>query len=205
MGLSFMGYDPDVTRGVLGCGGGFWSTLFERSVNWKEAALLIPASYKDSLDQRLLIGLAQMQFDYSDPATVAPYVLNAPLEGTPKKQLIMQMGLADAQVPNISTEMIARTTGISLLDPPASTIFGMTPAAGPLTSALTTWDVHGTPAPPEFEQTPSEDNQVHEAIRRIPQAEQQIKTFFDTGNVVDTCGGPCVEPVPSSTPPAGGL
>lgn len=205
MGLSFMGYDPDITRGVLGCGGGFWSTLFERSVNWKEAALLIPASYKDSLDQRLLIGLAQMQFDYSDPATVAPYVLNAPLEGTPKKQLIMQMGLADAQVPNLSTEMIARTSGIPLLDPAAATIFGMTPAPGPLSSALTTWDVHGTPAPPDFEQTPSDDNQVHEAIRRIPQAEQQIKTFFDTGTVVDTCGGPCVLPVPSSTPQPDGF
>ncbi|MGH7284259.1 MAG: alpha/beta hydrolase family protein, partial [Polyangiaceae bacterium] len=205
MGLSFMGYDPDVTRGVLGCGGGFWSTLFERSVNWKEAALLIPASYHDSLDQRLLIALAQMQFDYSDPATVAPYVLNAPLENTPKKQLLMQMGLADAQVPNISTEMIARTSGISLLDPAATSIYGMTPASGPLASALTTWDVHGTPAPPQEEQTPSDDNQVHEAIRRIPQAEQQIKTFFDTGNVVDTCGGPCVEPVPPSTPQPDGF
>jgi hypothetical protein len=202
MGLSFMGYDPDITRGVLGCGGGFWDTLFQRSVHWKDAHLLVPASYPDSLDLQLLLSLAQMQFDYSDPATVAPHALLAPLEGTPKKQLLMQMGLADAQVANITTEMIARSTGIDLLAPNATDVYGMTPKQGPLDSALTTWDVHGSPVPPDGDQTPAGDNQVHEAIRRVPQAEEQIQTFFTTGHVVDTCGGtPCVVPVPASTPP----
>ena len=209
MGLSFMGYDPDVTRGVLGCGGGFWSALFERSVNWKEASVIIPAAYPDSLDQQILLALAQMQFDYSDPATVAPYVLGArgaPLHGVPAKQLLMQMGLDDAQVSNVTTEMIARTSGIPLLSPAVTDAYGVTPLGGPLSSALTTWDIHGTPVPPADNQTPAEDNQVHEAIRRIPQAERQIQTFYATGEVVDTCGGqPCVEPVPPSTPEAGGL
>jgi hypothetical protein len=203
MGLSFMGYDPDVTRGVLGCGGGFWATLFERSVNWKEAKVIIPASYPDSLDQELLLALAQMQFDYSDPATIAPHVLAAPLPGVPAKQLVMQMGVNDAQVANVTTEMIARTTGIDMLSPAAVTAWGLTPKSGPLASALTTWDVKSPPAPPDGDKTPDADNQVHEAIRRVPQAEQQIQTFFATGQVVDTCGGqPCVEPVPPSTPAA---
>ncbi|HEX3345707.1 MAG TPA: hypothetical protein VHS09_14085, partial [Polyangiaceae bacterium] len=206
MGLSFMGYDPDVTRGVLGCGGGFWSSLFERSVNWKEAHVIIPAAYPDSLDQQLLLELAQMQFDYSDPASVAPHVFASPLPGVPPKQLLMQMGLDDAQVANVTTEMIARTAGIPMLSPAVTQPYGVTAAAGPLSSALTTWDVHGTPAPPDTNETPDEDNQVHEAIRRIPQAEQQIQVFNATGEVVDTCGGkPCVEPVPPTTPEAGGL
>jgi dienelactone hydrolase len=207
MGLSFMGYDPDITRGVLGCGGGFWSTLFQRSVNWKEASVIVPASYPDSLDGQLLLALAQMQFDYTDPATVAPYVLGAkeaPLSGVPRKQLLMQMGLDDAQVANVTTEMIARTCGIPVLSRAVTDIDGVTPVPGPLSSALTTWDVHGTPVPPDTNQTPAEDNQVHEAIRRIPQAEQQIQTFYATGHVVDVCdAGPCVEPVPPTTPEAG--
>jgi hypothetical protein len=206
MGLSFMGYDPDVTEGVLGCGGGFWATLFQRSVNWKEAALLVPAAYPDSLDGQVLLALAQMQFDYSEPATVAPHVLQAPLPGVPQKQLLMQMGVDDAQVPNVMTEMIARTTGIALFSPAALPVYGMTQAPGPSASALTTWDVHGAPVPPDTNQTPADDNQVHEAIRRIPQGEAQVEAFFATGQVVDTCdGGPCVEPVPPSTPEAGGL
>jgi hypothetical protein len=79
---------------------------------------------------------------------------------------------------------------------------GVTPKPGPLASALTTWDVESLPAPPQTDKTPDQDNQVHEAIRRVPQAEQQIQTFFATGQVVDVCGGqPCVVPVPPSTPP----
>jgi hypothetical protein len=201
MGLSFMGYDPDVTLGALGVGGGFWSTLFQRSVNWKEALLVFPAQYPDSLDQQLLMALAQMQFDFSDPATVAPYVLDSPLEGTPKKQLVMMMGVGDAQVPNIATEMIARTSNISLLSPNAVDVFGMSPVTGPLPSALTTWNVNSPPIPPDTNMTPAHDNQVHQAVRRLPEEEQLIGVFFETGQVVDTCGGPCDLPVPAGTPP----
>jgi hypothetical protein len=201
MGMSFMGYDPDVTLGALGVGGGFWSTLFQRSVNWKEALLVFPAEYPDSLDQQLLMALAQMQFDFSDPATVAPYLLNAPLEGVPKKQVDMIMGVGDAQVPNIASEMIARTTGAPLLSPSAVDVFGMTATPGPLSSALTTWNVNAPPTPPDTNQIPAHDNQVHQAIRRLPEEEQQIGTFFSTGQIVDTCGGPCNLPVPPNTPP----
>ena len=201
MGLSFMGYDPDVTLGALGVGGGFWSTLFQRSVNWKEALLVFPAQYPDSLDQQLLMALAQMQFDFSDPATVAPYVLASPLPNTPKKQLVMMMGVGDAQVPNIATEMIARTTGISLLSPNAVNVFGMSPQHGPLDSALTTWNVDSPPVPPDTNMTPAHDNQVHQAIRRLPEEELLVGRFFETGLVIDTCGGPCNLPVPAGTPP----
>jgi hypothetical protein len=201
MGLSFMGYDPAVTLGALGVGGGFWSTLFQRSVNWKEALLVFPAQYPDSLDQQLLMALAQMQFDFSDPATVAPYVLSAPLEGTPKKQVVMMMGVGDAQVPNIATEMIARTSGITLLSPNAVSVFGMSPLPGPLASALTTWNVNSPPAPPDTNMTPAHDNQVHQAVRRLAREEEMIGTFFSTGQIVDTCGGPCNLPVPAGTPP----
>src|SRR5579859_8086810 len=140
MGMSFMGYDPDVTRGVLGVGGGFWSTLFERSSNWKLATLLIGGTYTDALQIQLLLALMQMQFDYSDPATVAPHVLASPLPGVPNKQILSQMGLGDAQVPNIATEMIARTAGLPLLTPAVVTPFGLTPTGGPASSAITTWN-----------------------------------------------------------------
>jgi hypothetical protein len=206
MGMSFMGYDPDVTEGVLGCGAGFWSTLFERSVNWKLAEIVAFGSYPDSLQVQILLALMQMQFDFSEPATVAPYVLSAPLAGVPKKQILAQMGLGDAQVPNVAAEMIARTAGLPLLHAAVTQPFGLTEQTAPLKSAISTWNVNSPPVPPNTNQTPSNDNQVHEAIRRIPQVQEQIKTFFSTGEVVDTCGGkPCVEPVPPSTPPVSSL
>ncbi|HEX8792900.1 MAG TPA: hypothetical protein VF765_18270 [Polyangiaceae bacterium] len=204
MGMAFMGYDPDVLRGVLGCGGGFWGSMMPRSTDWRLADLLIPEQYPDPLDVDMLFQLWQMQADYADPATIAPYILKAPLRGVPKKQVLSQMGLNDAQVQNLLTEMIARTEGEPLMSPTVTTPYGLTPTQGPLPSAVTTWDIHGTPVPPDTNKTPGADNQVHEAIRRIPLAEQQIQTFFSTGQIVDTCGGtPCVEPVPPGTPDAG--
>jgi hypothetical protein len=202
MGMSFMGYDPDITRGALGCGAGFWSTLFQRSINWELAEILTGATYPDALNVQLLLALMQMQFDFSEPATVAPHVIAAPLAGVPKKQILAQMGLNDAQVPNTAAEMIARTAGLPLLHAPVTMPFGLTEKTGPLPTAISTWNVNAQPVPPTTNKTPSSDNQTHEAIRRIPQVEQQIKTFFSTGQIVDTCGGqPCVEPIPPGTPP----
>jgi hypothetical protein len=206
MGMSFLGYDPDVTTGALGCGAGFWSTLFERSVNWKLAELVAAGTFPDALEVQIVLSLMQMQFDFTDPATIAPYVLRAPLRGVPKKNILAQMGLGDAQVPNVASEMIARTVGLPLLLPGVAQPFGLVQEDGPLTSALTTWNVNAPPVPPNTNQTPSSDNQVHEAIRRIPQAEDQIQTFFLTEKVVNTCGGkPCDEPIPPSTPPVNPL
>jgi hypothetical protein len=201
-----MGYDPDVTQGALISGGGFWSSLFQRSYAWAAVELLIPASYPDPLDVQLLLQMSQMQFDYSDPATVAPYVLQAPLRGVPPKQIIAQMGLYDSLVSNVTSEMIARTEGLPLLSPTVTTPWALPPTQGPLPSALSTWDVHGSPQPADSNKTPGSDNLVHEAVRRIPQAQQQIEEFWDAGVVVDTCGGsPCVEPVPAGTPDGSAL
>jgi hypothetical protein len=201
MGLSFMGYDPDVTTGVLTSGGGFWSTLLPRSYAWAAAGLLTGASYPDKLDDALLVQLAQMQFDFSDPATVAPYVLRSPLRGVPPKTILAQMGLYDSMVANVASEMIARTEGLPLLSPAVTAPFGPPPTPGPLSSGLSTWNVDGMPRPADTNLTPSTDNLVHEAVRRIPQVQQQIQTFWASGRVVDTCGGrPCNEPVPPGTP-----
>lgn len=191
MGTSFMGYDPDVTLAVVHVPGGFWSTMFQRSTNWRESELVIDGSYPDHLDQQLLLALAQMQLDYTDPATVAPYVLANPLPGVPKKQLDVQMAVGDAQVPNIATEMLARTMGVPLLGPSVASVYGMTPTPGRLPSALTTWDIHPTPLPSDADETPGTDNAAHTQSAKIPALEQQIAQFFATAQIANTCGGPC--------------
>ena len=119
MGNAFMGYDPDITRAVLGVPGGAWSLLIQRSSQWPKFKLLLGGSYPDYLDVELLLALAQMQFDFADPITTAPRTILDPLPGTPKKQLLVHLAVADSQVPNLSTDLIARTEGIPLLGPSA--------------------------------------------------------------------------------------
>jgi hypothetical protein len=195
MGGSFMGYDPDITLGVLGVPGGFWSVMFQRSADWPTFKLLIAGSYHDYLDQQLLLALVQMRFDFSDPATTSPHTISDPLPGVPKKQLLLDMSMNDAEVPNLATEAIARTLGVPLLKPSNLGAFGLTQASGPLPSALTTWDSKLQPIPPLTNATPEKDNGAHVAIRLYPQLQAQLANFFTKGEVIDTCNGsPCVAP-----------
>ena len=189
MGTTFMGYDPDITQGVLGVPGGFWSMLFQRSAEWPQFKLLIDGSYSDYLDKQLLLAVAQMDFDFSEPATVAPYILNAPLAGVPKKQLSMQMSVGDSLVSNQVTEAMARTMAIPLQGPSVLQVYGMTPVMGAQSSALSIWNTHPmNPAPPT-NLTPQTDNGAHEAIHALQPLQDQIDQFFSTGMVNDTCSG----------------
>jgi hypothetical protein len=191
MGTSFMAYDPDVTRGVVHVPGGFWSTMFERSSNGREVKLIIAGPYPDLLDEQLLLALSQMQLDFSEPATIAPYVLHKPLPGVPEKQLLLQMAVGDAQVPNLATEMLARTMGVPLLGPSVAPVYAMSDASGPIPSAFTAWDIHPAPLPSDTNETPTRDNAAHTQIARIPALKDQIVQFLGSGQVANTCGGPC--------------
>ncbi len=192
MGASFMGYDPDVLQGCVQVGGGNWSLLFQRSTNWRLFKLVIDLAYPDKLDQQLLLALAQMQFDYSDPINVAPHVLAKPLPGTPAKQILRQMAVGDAQVPNLATELIARVEGIPLLAQSDVDVWGLPQTEGPLPSAMSVWDVQPSPLPPDTNATPTSDNPAHDTIRMIPELRDQIDHFFRNKEVVSTCAGPCV-------------
>ena len=194
MGGAFMGYDPDITRGVLGVAGGFWSTMFQRSSQWPQFELLIAGAYSDYVDQQLVLALAQMYFDFADPATVAPYLVGAPLSGVPKKQIIVQMSVGDSQVPNLATQAMVRTEGIPLVGTSTIPLYGIDTVAGPTASGLTVWDVHPPSPAPLTNVTPTSDNGAHGAIHHLPKLQDPIDHFFVTGEVVDTCGGACVFP-----------
>ena len=191
MGGAFMGYDPDITQGVLGVAGGFWSLMMQRSSQWPQFELLIKGSYADYLDQQLGIAVTQCYFDFADPATAAPHTVKAPLAGVPMKQILVQMAVGDSQVPNLATMEMTRTEGIPLIGSTTLTTYGIDTAAGPAPSGLTIWDVHAKPAAPLTNVTPTSDNGAHGAIHALPKLQQQMQGFFTTGMITDTCGGPC--------------
>lgn len=191
MGGAFMGYDPDITQGVLGVAGGFWSTMFQRSSQWPQFELLIKGSYSDYLDQQLGLAVAQSYFDFADPATAAPHVVKASLPGTPAKQILVQMAVGDSQVPNLATMAMTRTEGIPLVGQSTIPLYGIDTASGAAPSALTVWDVHAMPAAPLTNETPTSDNGAHGKIHSLPKLQQQMQGFFTTGMIADTCGGPC--------------
>jgi hypothetical protein len=188
MGSALMSWSPDLSRGALNVEGAGWTTLAQRSLNWVLFKLVLDGTYPDLLNQQILLEVLQAHFDPVDGMSVAPGLL-----AMPNKQLLCQMGVNDFQVPNLATEVHARTLGIPLLSDAPLTIKGLSVAKGPVPSALTVWDLHeaapppGNVAPPP----PPNGNTVHTEVRALPEVMDQIDQFQRTGMVVSTCNGAC--------------
>jgi hypothetical protein len=191
MGNALMGYEPDITRAVLGVPGGEWSLMIQRSSQWPQFKLLLGGSYPDYLDVQLLLALAQMRFDFADPITTAPRTILDPLPGSPKKQILIHLAVADSQVPNLSTDIVARTEGIPLLGPSSRQAWGLPETMAPQPSGLVCWDIHAMPIPGDTNTTPTVDNGAHGGIHSLPKLQAQLDHFLRQGEIIWTCDGPC--------------
>jgi hypothetical protein len=190
-GGTFMGLNPDVTRGVLNVPGCEWTLLMYRSADFNALKMLLDLTLPDPLDQQVAIAQLQSEWDYSDPATFAPHLIRDPLPGVPPKRVLLQMSIGDAQVSNVATEVLARTVGVPGLDL-EQPVYGVTTAAAPLDSAYTQWDSHPVPLPPSGDTALAKDNGAHDSVYRAALAQQQIFAFMHpTGQVTEVCNGVC--------------
>jgi hypothetical protein len=191
MGAVLMGYSPDLQRGVLNVGGAGWSLLMQRSTNWALFKIFLDDSYPDKLDQQMVIDVIQAYLDPADGMTTVP-LLSTPLPANPAKQILLQMAVADAQVPNLATEAYARSVGLPVLEDAAVKPWGLAVAPAPLESALSVWDTHEPELPPETNTSSiAIDNSAHGKIRALPALMEQVDVFFRTGEVRATCEGLC--------------
>ena len=190
-GTTFLALSQDVPRGVLNVPGCQWSSMMYRSADFDVVQQFLQIILPDPYDQQILLAMTQPDFDFTDPASFAPHLLGTPLPNTPVKQILVQEAINDAEVPNIATRVLVRTIGLPGLDL-VQPVFGVTEQAGPLPSAYTQWDVTPTPVPPVGNVTPM-SNGAHEAVRRLVDVEVQLHAFLTpTGQVIQTCVGPCV-------------
>lgn len=192
-GAGFMALSPDVTKGILNVGGGPWSLMMSRSGNFTVLYTAMKVFYKRPVERQLLIAMSQFGFDVVDPMTFAPYVIKSPERfKVPPKKLIIQESIGDAQVPNISTRMWARTFGIPALKGLFEPVFGLERKDGPLDgSAYTQFGPKPDPFP-EDANVPAKSNAAHEAARRTEGCMKQMETFFQPGGkIVHYCDGPC--------------
>jgi hypothetical protein len=178
MGNVFMAYDPNITRGVLAVPGGVWSMLFERSNAWHLLQGAAMGSYTNPETYQLLIAFFGMAFEPYDPITTAEHVIHDPLPGIPVKDVLMWYSMGDCLVSNITTEMVARTMGITLIDPAAKQVWGMTAAPGPITNGINVFNDHPTPLPPDTNIPPAVDNGTHSGINRKHAALRMVEAFL---------------------------
>jgi hypothetical protein len=204
-GGTVMSVAQDITRGVLGVPGMNYSLLLTRSTDFATYSAILYPSYPNLLQRPLVLALAQMLWDRSDPNGYAHHMTDDPLPGTPPHKVLLHLAFGDHQVANVATEIETRTIGASIHQPAIAPgrhsdvhpYFGIPailsyPFDG---SALIVWD-SGAATPPTTNTAPTTGADPHSDPRNSPEARQQKSDFLQTGGMVtDVCSGlPCTAP-----------
>jgi hypothetical protein len=195
LGGTLAAISPHFERITLSVGGAGLSYIMMRSYNFLLFLQLMNANVTDLLEQTKLIALTQQVADRFDPVTYAPWVLNSPLENTPQdRQILLQIGIGDSQVPNMASHIHARSLGIPLLSPSPRAIEGLETVQSPHKgSAIVEFDFDvALPLPGTAPIPPEGTNDAHEGVRLNQQGIEQVDRFFNPGSSIEhTCDGPC--------------
>jgi hypothetical protein len=192
-GATALAVSPDISRGALHVGCGFWSFYMWRSTDGTRfLPVLAGGGYPDAADRQALLAIGQLEYDFTDPAHFGGHLLRDPLRGVTTKPVLYHEGLGDAAVPNLATRRMVRVIGLPLLSPGSEPLSDVPLATAPQGSAYVQFDVGVQPRPGATNRPPAE-NPVHEAIRRLDAAQEQLRRFLRTdGRVEDTCmNRPC--------------
>jgi hypothetical protein len=185
-GMVMLAQDPPIESAVTHVGGGVWSTMLERSSNWPIFESPLTSAVPDPGDRQALYAFSQLFWDAADPIAWTTELASTPF--------LLQESIGDEQVPNLSTEVVARSVGLPLLQPSVNAPFGVDPVTGPLppdSRALVQFDPE-LPIPPDGNRPPEESG-AHGAPRLWPGTEHQTLDYLLQDRiVVHHCGDdPC--------------
>jgi hypothetical protein len=189
MGTTVCGIDPEISRCVLQVGAMNYSLMLERSADWTTYEAIVTGAYPDPLDVALILNIFQGMWDRTEATSVTDVLTGDGFPGTPAKQVFMQFGVADIEVPNVASEYQARTMGIPVMTPSPYVPWGMASSATPAASGLVIFDFGLGDTIPEGNEAPP-DNEVHGSIRRRQATVDMIREFFDNGLVTQLCTAP---------------
>jgi len=197
MGAALVAVSPDVQRAILGVPGIGYSTMLPRSDRWANTySFLNHSAYPDPIVRKLNLALVQMLWDRSEGAGYAHRITRDPLPGAPRKEVMVQAAFSDHGLPNVSTEVMARTLGAPIMLPglPEGRHWERTPYyTGTATypyrgSAMVYWDGGNAP-PPNGNRPPTDEPDPHGDPRDEPAAGWQEAHFLLTGEMLDVCEG----------------
>ena len=191
LGAAFMGQAVDITRGVLGVGGGPYEILLTRSYDFDPFFLLFKEKFTDHRDITVLISMMQTLWDPAEGAGWLWDLRESP-DGVPQKELLMQVGIHDSQVTTLGAQYEARAVGAAMVDPAVRPVWGLDAVAPGFSGhAYVEYAYLDTPDEPIENTPPDSAFDTHECVRREPAAQQQVMTFLRTGVIEHYCDGAC--------------
>ena len=188
MGTTVCGIDPVIKKCVVQVNGINYSMLLERSVDWPQYGVILQGGYGSPLNTALMIGLMQNEWDRTEPVAVADVITGPGFPDTPPKQVLMQFGIADDQVPNVGSELQMRTMGIPLITPTPFHVYGVEEkASAPSGAVMYDFGLSGTIP---LTNTSPPRNDVHSNIRNKKATTDMMKQFYETGTITNLCTAP---------------
>jgi hypothetical protein len=191
LGSAYLAMSTDIPRGVLGVGGGPYSLLLPRSHDFDPFFSIFKEKYLDHRDITLFVnGLVQQTWDPVEPGG---WLWDMTRDAAEPKQVLMQVGIGDNQVTTLGAHYQARAYGAKLVRPATRPVWGLDEVDAPFVgSALVEWEYTDGPDEPVVGLPPNGPD-THECPRRERRAQDQMRTFLETGTIEQTCeGGPCI-------------
>lgn len=196
---------PDSVRSSLGTGGMNHSLMLPRSTDFAPFESTFRAAYPSRVERALVLSMLQGQWDRGEANGYAQSLTQDPLPSTPLHTLLFQSAVGDHRVPNVVTEVQARTVEAvgrqPLYDDGRSldkiSGYAISPASQlELGSVLTMWDGGpvrdggrlGTGLPPLGPAPSTAGVDSHELPAQTPAARKQRSDFFKIdARFVDPC------------------
>ena len=195
-GGTVVALSTDIVRGAVGVVGNNYSTLLQRSADFETFFALIRGFYVDTRDQIVLLSAIQLLWDSVDSVTHYAHMTSHPHANTPAHAVLADIAVGDHQVAPITMEIAARSAvDLKLMTNWGRDLFQVTPQTYPYTgSGVVSWNCGIDWALPG--NVPNKTGKdPHECPRRAKAHMDQMAHFFDTGEIIDECGGkPCVVP-----------
>lgn len=184
IGGAIVGASTELNRGVFGVGGGPYPLLLPRSVDFEPFFDIVKSRYPDERDQMFLMQAMLVQlWDSTESAAWG--------DALQSKQILSQIALADAQVHREGSRWQARSFGASLVAPTTEPVFGIEERQAPFSGSAYVEIDFGYDQGPEVNLPPDKALDTHECQRRVPELQEQAVVFLKTGEVQQTCDGPC--------------
>ncbi len=192
IGGAAMALSQDVERVAFSVTAGNFPVLEGRSINFDEFEIIYGAWYDSRLQREFYWSVMGHLWETCEAGGYSPFLTQDPLPDTPPKKVLYQLGMGDAQVANLGSDMIVRNTGIPQLLPANHEIWGVDEAPStPYDGSAALYFDCGVPAPPDTNQAPA-DNSAHGCVRQLSSAQAQIDAFFrPDGEVIFPCDGAC--------------
>lgn len=192
MGGTVVAMAPNLSRGILVVGAGNYSLMIWRSTAFSQLNNLWQGAQPDPQDREFLMAIFQSTFDRVDPI-IHRELIDKPIGGGPAKRLMLVESMGDCQVPNIATELMARSMDMGMLGPAVEPVWGLEDAVGEVTegSVLLQVDTLKGPRPADANTPPPDDNGAHGAAIDDPAVVSIVERFIFKGIFENLCDGPC--------------